>query len=100
MHSDRASLYKNVPYEELLKDCGIQLSVGSAKGHQNQVIERSFSTVKQYMRKRLKIPGKSEISLKHLKTFEEKAAFVKEMVEFYNNHTHQSLYGLTPNLMI
>ena len=97
LHSDREPLYKNIPYEEVLKDYDIELSVGSAKGHHHQVIERSFSTLKQYMRKDLGIPTGSDISLKHLKTFQDKAAYVMKMIEFYNNHTHQALYGLTPS---
>lgn len=52
------------------------------------------------MKKRLKIdPESKEISLNHFSNFAEKAQFIKEIIEFYNNRPHGGLCNMTPNQM-
>lgn len=100
VHSDRASLFKNQIYYEFLDEHQIQISRGSAKAHDNQVIERTFRTLKGLVKKRLKVDDKNkQISLKHFHNFEERAQFIKEIIEFYNNKPHKALCGMTPNHM-
>lgn len=100
IHSDRESFFKNNPYYDFLKKNHINISVASSKGHGNQVIERTFRTLKTLIKLELKMPIKSPtISLSSFNGFKEKAPFIKMIIERYNNKPHKSLYGLTPNLM-
>ena len=99
LHLDRKSLYKNIPYEELLGTHGIQFRVSLAEKFHNRVIDRSFGTVKQYMRNDMGLDAKDHIVLNQFPTFKEKADYVFKMIEFYNNHAHESLSGLSPNTL-
>jgi len=37
IHSDRGSIFKNLPYQTFIEEKNIEISRGSAKGHTNQV---------------------------------------------------------------
>lgn len=100
VHSDRGSLFKNQVYYDFLEEHHIQISRGSAKAHDNQVIERTFGTLKSIMKRRIKVdPKNKDISLNHFSNFAEKAQFIKEIIEFYNNRPHRSLCNMTPSQM-
>ena len=98
VHSDRESLFKNQAYYEFLNKQSIDISRASAKGHENQVIERTFRTIKDITRKKLNITDKS-INLDHFENFTARAVFIKQVIEDYNNKPHKALYGMTPNNM-
>jgi len=100
IHSDRESLFKNEAYYEFLNQHNISASRSSAKAHENKVIERSFRTLKDIIKKKLNIDLKSkEILVNHFENFSEKAHFIKHVIEFYNNKPHKALYEMTPNNM-
>ena len=98
VHSDRESLFKNQTYYEFLNKQSIEISRASAKGHENQVIERTFRTIKDIIRRKLNITGKI-INFNQFENFTARALFIKEIIEAYNNKPHKSLYGMTPNNM-
>jgi len=50
IHSDRASHFKNIPYQQFVEDQGILISRASADGRSNQVIEQPFRTLKKLFR--------------------------------------------------
>lgn len=50
VHTDRGSIFRKVPYQNFIEKLGIQISRGSAKGHDNQVMEPTFRTIKGFMR--------------------------------------------------
>ena len=58
--SDKESLFKNEAYYEFLNQHNISASRSSAKAHQNKVIERSFRTLKDIIKNKLKIDLKSK----------------------------------------
>ena len=98
LHSDRESLFKNEQYYDFLDKQNIQISRAAATGHGNQVIERTLRTIKHYMKKRLNLEKNAKhITLGALGNFNQKALFVKEIIEFYNNKPHKTLFGMTPN---
>lgn len=105
IHSDRESFFKNAEYYEFLNQQSIEISRGSSKGHDNQVIERTFRTLKGIIRKLLRAghpdwPGPPEDPLT------QKGFNIKEIddalhkaIEAYNNKPHKALYLMTPNHM-
>lgn len=42
IHSDRGSLFRNLTFQTFLEERNIEISRGSAKGHTNVVMERTF----------------------------------------------------------
>ena len=50
IHSDRGSIFKNLPFQQFIEEQGIDISRGSAKGHTNQVMERTFRSLKDIIR--------------------------------------------------
>ncbi len=94
------SFFKNQTSYEFLKEDQIKASRGSAKGHEIKVIERTSRTLKGFIKNKLKIDLKSkEITLNYFQSFSEKAQFIKQVIEFYNNKPHKALYGIYPNNM-
>ena len=74
----------------------------SAKGHQNQVVERFNRTIKLKLRQALflswKTNGKRAKPLTEIKyNFEEFSALVNKNCEDLNQTTHRNLHGFSPN---
>ena len=42
IHSDRGSIFRNLTFQTFLEERNIEISRGSAKGHTNVVMERTF----------------------------------------------------------
>jgi transposase InsO family protein len=52
LHSDRESIFRNQKYENFFDSKQIAISRAAATGHNNQVIERTFRTLKALIRKK------------------------------------------------
>lgn len=102
IHSDRESFFKNEQYYNFIDEHQIQISRGSTKGHDNQVIERTFRTLKNILRTQLQLNWKpnSKDPLNQ-KGFDIKRidAALQKAIEIYNNKPHKALYLMTPNQM-
>lgn len=92
VHSDRDSLFTNSSFVGFLESKGVEVSRGSSKGHQNQVVERLHRTLKHNLKKTLEksYAKTSESVLKRC---------LNSVIENYNNAPHKSNYGLSPNSM-
>ena len=104
IHSDRESLFKNEQYYQFIEEHKIQISRGSTKGHDNQVIERTFRTLKDLLRAQLQ-PGWKP-ALKQQDPLKQKGFSIQQIdealqkaIEIYNNKPHKALYLMTPNQM-
>jgi len=103
IHSDRESFFKNEQYYNFLDEHQIQISRGSTKGHDNQVIERTFRTLKDILRTQLQVDWKYKSKTDPLK---QKGFSIKQIdealqkaIEIYNNKPHKALYLMSPNQM-
>ena len=97
--SDRDSLFNNHLYYDFLNQHQIAASRESANAHDNIVIERTFRSIKELIRKKLAIAQKQKTVFNDLYPFSEKAQFIEQVIDFYNNKPHKGLYGMTPNNM-
>jgi hypothetical protein len=85
-HSDRGSQYGSKMYVNLLKDAGINVSMGLI-AQDNAYAERINGTIKN-----------EYLKLWHINSFNTLRAKTKKAVEHYNNkRLHDSLKGITPN---
>ncbi len=102
IHTDRGAVFSNEKYYHCLQLLNIKRSRGSAKAHQNQVIERLNRTLKDILRNKMDSQWKInniDPLLNMEVPFEQMSQVVKESIEFYNNKKHSSLFFMTPNLM-
>lgn len=103
IHSDRESYFKNDQYYQFLEKQQIQISRGSTKGHDNQVIERTFRTLKDILRRHLQPDWKLKSLGDPLNqkgfTVQQVDAALHVSIEFYNNKPHKALNLMTPNHM-
>lgn len=84
-HSDRGSQYGSTAYKRILKDAGIQLSMG-LKAQDNAFAERVNGTIKN-----------EYLNLWHIDNLRTLQAKTKKAVEHYNTkRQHDSLSGKTP----
>ena len=102
IHSNRDSIFSNAEYFHFLESLQIKRVSGSAKGHQNQVVERVNRTIKLKLRQALfpswKTNGKRAKPFTEIKYhFEEFSALVNKNCEDLNQTTHRNLHGLLPN---
>lgn len=96
IHSDRGSIFKNKYFLDCLAKNNITPSRGSSTGHDNQVIERFFRTLKNRIRSNLrpnwltlKEKGLSWDPLKEMEvSVEEFTKVVKQAIEDYNSTPH------------
>ena len=84
-HSDRGSQYISEDYTHLLAEFGIKISM-CREVLENAHIERVNGTIKNEYLKRWEITN-----------FKALVRFLKKAVENYNNRSHNSLKGKTPN---
>lgn len=109
IHSDkcaRATHFKNIPYQQFVEEHGIQISRASANGHSNQVIERTFISLKNKIRKLINPEWNEKVKLKVQDPIkdnvigpENMASLLNEAITWYNNKPHKSLHGISPNQM-
>ena len=101
VHSDKESLFKNEIYWNFLKLNDIEISHGSSKSFNNQVVERLHRTLKYNVRKSLiNQLGESNKKLifKRVSGDVLKQTLSTEITK-YNNTPHSSNYKLSPNSM-
>ena len=78
----------------------IVVSRASSAGRGNQVIERTFRTIKGIIKKQLNLlPKQKMIPLSTTNDFTTNSTLVTKAIEQYNNKPHKSLFGMTPNQM-
>jgi len=106
IYSDRASHFKNLPYQQFVEGQGILISTASAGGKSNQVLERTFRTLKNKIRQLIDPQWSEKNTIKeqepikdHLYSPEKRASFITEAVTWYNNKPHKSLFDFSPNQM-
>lgn len=106
IHSDRESYFKNPHFYKFLEDNNIQGSRGSAEAHSNQVMERTFRTLKGRIRKIMditwnqkKVKNDDPLATLKPKALEEMDQIVRQAITEYNNAPHKALCNLTPNNM-
>jgi hypothetical protein len=102
MHSDRESLFRNIEKKDFLDHNQIKISVGSAKAHSNQVLERCFCTLKNIIRRSFEPlwkEGQPDPLNKERLDSKTVAHFVNNAIEQYNNKPHKALYVMSPNRM-
>lgn len=115
VHTDRGSIFRNVPYQNFIEKLGIQISRGSAKGHHNQVIERTFRTIKGFMRPLIdtkwkpaerkgkyknKVVDQAYDPINVLKVEPKRMQeVVLEAINMYNNKPHTAIHRMTPMSM-
>lgn len=87
--------YENKEYTDFLEEKQMKTTNPSATGHGNQVIKRIFKTIKGLIRKRLPLDWK--VKRNHFNSFQQKALFISEIIESYNNKVHKTLLQMTPN---
>jgi len=95
VHSDRQPLFKEPVYIEFLDSNKIEMCWPSSKRNENQRVERAFRTLKDF----LKIKFFSDMCFNNCTNYKEKAQFIKQLFEFYNNKSHKGLSKMTPNYM-
>lgn len=113
IHSDRGSIFKNLPYQSFIEEKKIEISRGSAKGHTNQVMERTFRSLKDLIRDQMdahwrekrkgdiKEKTKKEINAydpinKKSFNYQQMKDFVDNALNTYNNRPHGSLGKMSP----
>ncbi len=106
IHSDRASHFKNLPYQQFVEDQGILISRASADGRSNQVVERTFRTLKNRIRQLINPQWSEKVKLKdkdpirdNLLSPKKMASIVLDAITWYNNKVHKALFGVSPNQM-
>jgi len=108
VHSDRDSVFKNTIFISFLEENKIEVSRGSSKAHENQVIERLNRTLKTRIRSFLD-PNWSSLKAQGLpwdplssKTLsvDEFGAVIQREIEDYNARPHSYFKGqASPNAM-
>ena len=100
------SLVKNIPYQQFVEEHGIQISRASANGHSNQVIETSFISLKNKIRKLINPEWNEKVKVKiqdpikdNVLSPKKMASLLNEAITWYNNKPHKSLHGISPNQM-
>lgn len=101
LHSDRESLFNNKLMYDFLEKHDIRKSSGSAKGHDNQTIERLNRTIKQKMeRLLLDTPGikvtKQNFSFEKINLHELETT-LNEVIQTYNDTAHPANHQMSPN---
>lgn len=113
IHSDRGSIFRNITFQNFLEEKNIEISRGSAKGHTNQVMERTFRTLKDLIREQMdkhwreKIKGdikdkkqKEKNAYDPIKrmafNYQQMKEFVDNALNTYNNRPHGALGKMTP----
>lgn len=103
IHSDRESFFKNKQYFNFIDKHQIQISRGSTKKHDNQVIERTFRTLKNLLKIHLQADWKPKSKKDPLNqkgfSITQIDVALQKAIEIYNNKPHKALYLMTPNQM-
>jgi integrase/recombinase XerD len=102
IHSDRGALFKSRKYLEFTKENQIKISIGSSDGHSNQVIERTFRTLKAFLRKILNADWRNGMPDPLMQDKLDPsfiAESVSKAIQDYNNKPHKGIAGMTPNHM-
>lgn len=116
IHSDRGTIFKNLPFQQFIEEQGIDISRGSVKGHTNQVMERTFRSLKDLIRDQMDSSWRKrrKVDIQENKKSEKKAydpiktinldyQKMRETVEnaynTYNNRPHGAIGKMTPFAM-
>ena len=110
---NRGSIFRNLTFQTFLEERNIEISRGSAKGHTNQVMERTFRSLKDLFRDQMdkhwreKIKGDVKNKTKKEKSaydpinklsfsYQQMKDFVDNALNTYNNRPHGALGKMTP----
>lgn len=113
IHSDRGSIFIPLTFQTFLEERKIEISRGSAKGHTNQVMERTFRSIKDLIRDQMdtqwREKRKGDIKDKKKKeknaydpinnislSYKQMKDFVDNALNTYNNRPHGALGKMTP----